>query len=498
MNKRFYLIKQRGIEPARFSLKLRGGEHRSPNAGYISCLSLLFRFLAIVLIAAMMLSVAACAKTGAVLPNDEKAPDAAPGAADSAAQDQPLKGTLTISTCFNTFGLEEAVDLFTYLYPDVEIVLNKYDDDWEKYSMQVSAQLVAGTSDDIMELGFFSLVKLAERGFLADINYLMRDDPGFNEDEYFMNVFRGMDYKGGLFAFPTSFNYMLIGVNNTFPDGFADRFKQVETISFSELLDVFLTLDDRGGRSAAYNLDAITFVSNNFRRFADYESKTAHFNNESFISSLVGWKEATDPQKITDGEIGWSRVSHILPLEHQKESARMYLFSNEPNYTYQIFLPPSDGDIFTHYMPVVTDAGKLIIDPARRYLISESSKNKELAWEFLKFITSDERISGFDIRTAHPVNKEVFRRLAPDHLTNLIYSLRADNQALDGSVPDLVAQIMANVEKVCEMPMEFPHNYYDTMMIEMFGILSNFYTGAVSAEQVASELQNKYSLYLLE
>jgi len=161
--------------------------------------------LALLLTSALLFSMASCSNT----PNDESVgsktttQDKDPGSTGGLSGNKQLSGKLSISQCWNFLNLQGAIDQFTKIHPNVEIVLNKYDSDWEKYWAQVGAQLIAGTGDDILDASDFSYVQLADRGFLADFNKLMRDDPRFNEDDYYSNVFKGLEYKGGLYNFPT-------------------------------------------------------------------------------------------------------------------------------------------------------------------------------------------------------------------------------------------------------------------------------------------------------
>ena len=77
--------------------------------------------------------------------------------------------TLSISVCYDHYFLDEHINSFQRLYPGVEIVLNKYEDDLEKYRLQVKTQILAGQADDVLDgQGLYEL-PINNNGLLADI-----------------------------------------------------------------------------------------------------------------------------------------------------------------------------------------------------------------------------------------------------------------------------------------------------------------------------------------
>jgi ABC-type glycerol-3-phosphate transport system substrate-binding protein len=67
---------------------------------------------------------------------------------------------LTISVCWDFYELEAAIKKFNLIYPDVEIVLNKYNNEYEKYVQTVSTQLMSGSADDIIDATGLGGIKL--------------------------------------------------------------------------------------------------------------------------------------------------------------------------------------------------------------------------------------------------------------------------------------------------------------------------------------------------
>jgi ABC-type glycerol-3-phosphate transport system substrate-binding protein len=408
--------------------------------------------------------------------------------------DAPLTGTLSISQCYDFYYLEAAIEKFKKIHPDVVIVLNKYYNDREKYQQLITTQLLAGEADDLLDATAFSDIELAASGLLADFYPLMKNDPTFNEDDYYMNVFEAMAHKNKLIVFPACFTYLMIGVNNVFSPDLADKFRQYDKISLRELLDLYNSVEDKGHRYISQNIDALSATYDNINAFVDLENKTCSFNTPEYIRFITDIKNGTAPQKIANGEIGFTYGFTYFSKANQEEYALSYLFANTESNVYQIFLPNTEDEILTHFIPLVSENGKLNLVPIKRFCINEASKNKELAWEFVKFITTPEANEGVFIPT-FPVNKELFQTYAVAELTQYIDYWRREFISVEGETADVVEQVKDILEAYNEMPMEY-QPYFDFEAIPE--IIKSYYAGTLTAEQAALELQNKVSLYLKE
>jgi len=454
--------------------------------------------LALSLTIALLFSIASCNNTpdNESIGSQASEQDKDPGNAGGPSGNKQLSGKLSISQCWNFLYLQGAIDEFTMLHPDVEIVLNKYDSDWEKYWAQVGAQLIAGTADDILDGSDFSYMDLADRGFLADFFLLMRDDPNFNEDDYYVNVFKGLEYKGGLYNFPTLFIYNIIGANNASPD-LIGNFRQRDAISNRGMLDLFNALPDRGGRYVEKNFDAYYIIQNNFSDFVDFENRTCSFNTDKFIRLLEDAKAATNPIRIEENQLNMT-LSGQFPWWELEEYALQYLFFGTRATSYEMLYPYADNP-FSHFIPVVNEKGNVIHFPLKSFFINENSKNKELAWEFVKFLASPEYIRERDVTIGIPVNKETFRAHAASYIAFDIEMRQQDHEAIEGEPSDLAQGIVAAIEGYNNMPMETPgYTFGDSLTEIVNATMYSFYLGVLTAEQAASELQNKISLYLME
>ena len=418
------------------------------------------------------------------------------------------KTQLTISKVSVVPPFQEAVKRFEALHPEVEVVLhdyNNYDDDFnedqERYRDQVTAQVLAGVADDLLDGDIRGDLKLRESGYMTDIYTLMQSDPEFNEDDYFMNVFEAVSYQGKLTLFPTTFFYQMYGVNNCVSNDFAARFLQYDTISDRQLLELSKEFTaDSSSLYAHAGLDAYMFLLQNIQDYIDYENKTCDFNNPAFIQLLLDLKEATDPKKIVNNSIGM--VAYFdrdgLFTNVLEEEALQYLFkwAESGRMNYAVLFPFEEPQAFVDFKPVSNEAGDLLIGVSGSYSISEASQHKELAWEFLKFLTSPESGEGF-VSFAFPIHRTTFKnRITSDLIEEVEYW--REYKAIEGDNETVVARQLAIYERILDMPMEESRKLAIGFASQMRETMKSYYQDTLTAEQVAAELQNKISLYLNE
>ena len=412
-----------------------------------------------------------------------------------------LSGTITISQAWIHQNLDLAIRRFTTIHPDVEIRLNCFGNDWRTFNTEISSQLAEGTGDDIIEVSGLPLIDFADMGLVADLLPLMRNDPNFNEADYFMNVINAFKYRGGLYMFPTTFYYLLIGVNNTHSEDIVEKFRQFETISHRQMLDLYLGLENRDELFVGLNANAFCYIDATLSNFIDFENKTVNFDNDEFIRILYDWKNVTDPQLFDGGGnlptgggafLGVSRSAQI-------ERASRYLFAAYFSTSYALFFPRAEQELFTHFIPQTMDNGEVIVNTGGAYFINSASDNIELAWEFLKFLSTDVVFNGTRARFSMPINREVFRNtisLAIDDAVSLWEQL--DGMSVDGEIEDVTEQIFETISVFNELPMRFPNSFWGDHFVVKRDIITSFYNGELTAAQTAAELQYRVSAFLAE
>ena len=377
--------------------------------------------------------------------------------------------------------------------PDVEIVLNKYDNDMERYMQEMEEQLASGAACDIMDATGITDGILSNMDPLADMYPMLRNDPGFNESEYYMNVLDGMAYYGKLAEFPTCFTYSLLGVHDSFSADLTERYRQYDRITYRELLDLYSSVPDKEGRYLSKNIDAITATNANINSFIDLNNKTCDFNNPRYIAMIADAKQATPPQKTENEELNLL-FGKYMSKANQEACATEYLFDSALASDFLVYFPLNEEEVFTHYIPEAGENGALTIVPVRRFCIAESSQNKELAWEFIKFLTTPEANMNV-VQPAFPIHRELFKDYVTKEVVPQVELWRSEGYDIEEDIGIVTEQVLSRLSYFNEMPMEYQR--YVLSIDDLFmETLVPFYQGRFTAEEAAAELQAKVSEFL--
>ena len=325
------------------------------------------------------------------------------------AQANTDSNVLRVSYCYDFTYVGSAATKFKMLHPGVEIIVTGYSNDYEKYVAQISTALMAGTADDLFEWQEINYKDPATVNLLTDFYPLMSADPEFNDEDYFVNVFKALEYKGGLYAFPASFAYQLIAVNNRVSDKLVSDFVQYDHVTTFDLIDIYKNAGMGPGYYVNNSFDVITAFSTVLDSFVDMESRTCDFNKQRFIDFLNDAKNATEPGK----NLGWTYGFYTYVAEEEAENSKKYLLPQFWCDNYPYFLEFEESSRYENPLPFTNEKGELRIEPLKAFCISAQSKNKELAWEFVKFMAGESEASktGYGNQVFLPfipVNKQLF------------------------------------------------------------------------------------------
>jgi ABC-type glycerol-3-phosphate transport system substrate-binding protein len=415
--------------------------------------------------------------------------------------------TLSISILDNDYLRWAAIVRgFNEIYPNVKVTLNTYAG--PSYEEKIGIQLMAGTADDLL------LMAVTKNSFqpwyFVDLFELMRNDPSFDMDDSYMNIFEAFAENGMLVWLPKNFYYFFVGVNNTVSQELVDKFKQYDAITFSELMSFYNDLEYTWGRNALYGIDPITVLSMNYAAFVDFENRTCDFNNDFVIDLITDANNLTSQHRKDVGGIGYIVFrggSSTSNVEIQEIAAR-YLFKTVPNNDYQFFVP--NEEVFTHFIPLLSENGKLMVESESSFGlgINAATENKEMAWEFIKYVSNLPGIPTAEYNTGliQPVytSRAAFRDSLPNVLDEF-YRFTSNprfsseiTHSVDVDRAEVIERLVDMFDNYNQMPMQETRTYTLAISGHIYEILTAFQNGLMTAEQAVSEIQNKVSLALME
>jgi len=386
------------------------------------------------------------------------------------------------------------VDLFRDANPDIELEIrslidkSNYKDPevWnnvlDNYLSQMSVEIMSGSDVDIFETSNLSYYKYASSGVFEDFYPYMNNDQSFNMDDYYTNIFDALTYEDKLCVMPNHIMYDLVRINSNYADNIAS---EATGVDYKVLTDLYnkacdSNVDFSRLNSAAYNL----FARSEFVNYVDPFDRKANFDSDIFYEFLgfskkhLNWNPDVSPfdcNVVNTDESPWFINAYSFDMYTMLE--------DWGDVTKPLLLRSSQGE------NVFSIRGGV-------YSISSFSKNKQLAWEFIKSMISEKNypfdkyeslndyVYNIDQYIGYvPINKNNFKTVAEQILgkrfnrdvTKEIDYFDSLNQSLNQ-----VSFVDATVE------------------ILLADLKREFIAGRLTEEEYAKQLQERIQIYLNE
>lgn len=286
--------------------------------------------------------------------------------------------------------IDNAIERFEKEHPGVRIhyysgVLK------EDYSEWFSRKLLAGEEPDVFMVLGTDFNQFSSLGVMKRLDSLMEQDSEFDPDKYFSSAFCTGQYGGVQYALPYETVPTLMFVNKTLltKEGIS---MPDQDWTWQELLAICeqVTKDTDGDgildQFGIYNYDWKDAVCSNGGEIFDSDGKEGYFTDERVVESVKYVRrlnELNQGQKVVQEDFNNGNVA-FMPLtfaEYRTYKTYPYKIKRYANFQW---------DCIT--MPAGTNGENLSQVDTLLMGISSSTKEEELAWEFLKLLTYDEEI----------------------------------------------------------------------------------------------------------
>ena len=411
--------------------------------------------------------------------------------------------TLTISSPSEWLGLEHFARMYMDKNPGVTIELNTWDGDFMRYHEQKSLTLMAGTADDLMDSSGFDIRDPSTQALLADWFPVMRADPNFNDDNFFVNVFEAMAENGRLYNLPTAFYPTRIAYNTTIP-GLSAEMDGRRTLTLTEMHAIHRAF-------APENIfihdsyDLLSAIGWNIHKFVDFENRTASFNSPAFIDFITEVKALTHP----DQNLGWLISRTYYDPELMAENSHKYLFQQQfTGDPFQFLIPFEEKMTFHGSIPKANERGEVLIQGFPSYVLNgrTSPEVRAVAWDFMSFILNPAQYKEPDFDAGFfawvsmvPVSRPLLRFGLERQLPGWIRHLNESYGWRPVFDEDETLEYVYNLlSELGNMPLA--HRVYTTDVVSgiIHEVLRQFHEGLITAEQAAEDLQNGVTLALME
>ncbi|MCL2373187.1 MAG: hypothetical protein FWC78_07270 [Defluviitaleaceae bacterium] len=312
--------------------------------------------------------------------------------------------------------LREAERLMSLREPiDIEITVFCLDTQAHYWAGRLPSILAAGYGFDI----FFNdprmpLFQLAQEGWLADINELIRGCGNRQMIDYYTQALHALTIDGRLSFFPLGFGLQYVGINAEFmPPEIVNRFMAMDSITTSQMMEMFIDAGPQQHPNRDHNLllancraiNTPGFMAWNMaNQFTDINSRSANLTSPEFIRFLENMLEIfPDPQMTTPGieiehnlrvcslNAHFGTIGYFTTPYTLYRSVEYYAFSVQNQ-----FLNPLNAIIpftgtgeqpFIGYIPLADTQGRLVTNMATSFpwktISIVANENATLAWEFV-------------------------------------------------------------------------------------------------------------------
>ena len=448
-----------------------------------------------------------------------------------------LTGALTVS-CYESMNyrafLEEAARLFEQAYPGTKVnveavgampetrteetsntivsMVSVQNDPGARsdYITRVNTSLMSGEGADVYAMDILPIHKYAESGQFENLDAYIKSDTTFNMADYRKNIIDASYYNGALYFIPMDYTFKCYTYDSTLvPE--AAVFGSNSVFSTAQLIELAKPYYNGSSKllSTYANLNGIArrLWNENYQTIVDIPNKRANFTDGTFASifnNMQAWAAAGYlPQSVASGR----RQEELLRIDEQ--ASDRYVFKVKDSFALMSMFTRGVSSNRVMIRDGVSAQGVENDDElagiqanengvvpytySQAYGINANSKNKALAWAFIKFLMSEERqLSGVN---SLPINNAARAKKVELLLSGAIMGRGAT------ALNDVQLAALANYRAAVEALSDKINAYvlHDTIIDDMLMLEATYYIeGSRTLDELARVLQNKVDLYLNE
>jgi multiple sugar transport system substrate-binding protein len=396
-----------------------------------------------------------------------------------------MKGEITISCLFEEEFLTAAAEQFMDKYPDVTITINVSDGTVENYQTSLNTKLMGGKAEDIIFTSFLPVTKYSEMGAFEDLSSYISQTAEFTDENYYMNVLQAASNENGqIYMIPYIARFYAIGFSeNLLADQpeLESKLKSWEKAGFSESMNLAeqLVVNTEKENAFMIQMNETSYMDellkDDFNKYIDLDAKTVDVDNSDYIGLLKSVKQLSE-----DGILGGSTDIDFYNTE--------YYFAATSDYDVQAAYYSLDKQSETAYcVPLANAAGNVEINANMCIALNSSSAHKDLAWEFMKYLLSDE------VQTLPSIHGLAVNRSGFDASVERYYEYYADGD--NGNVDE------AEYREVLDSWME-QISSCDRVDATIWDLIDaeneKYFSGEQTAEVTAKNLQKQINQYFNE
>lgn len=396
------------------------------------------------------------------------------------------KTTITVQVMLDINGIyKKAAAAFERANPELKVEIIEFGKlEAKEYTEKLNLKMMAGEGAD-MFMDDFPLVTYAQKGYLVDLETLIKNDTDFSYDAFNKEVIDATKIEGSLYAFPLRYFYYINIINKNLMEEL--NIDVDENWTLEDFEKVIEGIDQGDKKYSMFDVNFKGDILNSFLinldDYIDYENKTADFTNEKFSKAV----ELT--KKLKNGNYASEDINMYTTFSGGGEGREnilifpFYMMSYAINSPFEIF-----EDSFEVWKSPGDEGFKMA---NMRIAINSNSKNQEACWDFIKFMISKEgqevsELTGLSIENG-------YRKSLGETLNKRIDEAKATFPDAKNITDEEIALIEGMSSKIGKQVL-----IESTLSEAINEELTLYFDDAKSLEDTVKTIQNKVDIYLNE
>ncbi|PEK08943.1 ABC transporter substrate-binding protein [Bacillus toyonensis] len=413
------------------------------------------------------------------------------------------KTIVEVSTLGSTESLKQAEKLYEQKNPKIDIQIKgafpenesktggsktegsqKDETSAEKIISKVNTEFLAGRGSDVIVLDGLPADKYGKKGLLTDLSKLMEEDKSFDKNQYFNKVLDNSKTNEKLYGIPLYFWLSgLLGDDKAIQQSGVKVNDKEWT--WSEFTSIGKELASKGTHTHVIGNtppeQMLQFlVQDHYSELVDKASGQAKFHSDLFVQMLEDVKKMYEQKIVTADSVALGEA-YFVPAP---------IMSVEEYFSLGYSLGITESKMYQK--PHIAGQKKgVAFTPNTTVGINAKSPVKKEAWNFLKFLMSEEGQGAHATGNVFPINKTAFEKQ--------IKTLKEKKgiEGPDGTLINVTESDIQGLEKmVAEISVQSPQSTKIESIIAEES--KSYFSGQKSAKDVAALIQNRVTTYINE
>lgn len=400
------------------------------------------------------------------------------------------------------FDIEPIVNEFKAKYPNEKINIVKFDSDgggFEKHNKSILSDTLAGEGPDIIycDTEYTNARAFQKSGLLWDLKQYIEKDKDFNKEDYAPKLLDAGLYKGKLTFVPVDYyvpayitTKELLDKNNVKLDSNMTQNDFIKAVGGY----ISQAKNTNGKTLFAAPIDIGQFIASSGFESIDYENKKMNFNEPEFKNIMENYKKIYNstpkPTPTSSGEEGLQGIKNGATLFSTDQ-----LYADGPDmFNSESAIKGLTGQTqIINSFPTYGGGNKTIAIVGDLIGMSEKTKNKKAAYDFIKVALSEKTQSGDKLYTP-PINKKAQIDVKNEYLKKWVGKAdRATKVILQAPTDDLNKYYDKITNKVDEV--KILDSDVDKLIKDC---MTPYFEGKSSYDSSLKTLENKVELYINE